>query len=95
VIDRESAYEILEKREEDAAEAAAKLEAEEAKAEAAEAKEKEREKREKAKSRKSRSSSRRSGRMTNSERATSSAVRYAAREVTKYVLRGILGGRKR
>jgi DNA helicase HerA-like ATPase len=89
VIDRESAYEILEKREAEAAEATAKREKEEAE-------EKERAEREKAKARKSRSSGRRrSGRMTNTERATSSAVRYAAREVTKYVLRGIFGGRRR
>ena len=89
VIDRESAYEILEKREDIAAEAAAKAEKEEAEAEA-------REKAEKAKSRKKKTSTRRrSSRMTSTERATSTAVRTAAREATKYLLRGIFGGRSR
>lgn len=87
VIDRESAYEILEKREDKAAEAAAELEKEEAEAEA-------REKAEKAKSKK-KSTRRRSSRMTSTEKATSTAMRTAAREITKYVLRGILGGRSR
>ena len=88
-IDRESAYEILEKREEEAAEAAEKLAQEEAEAEAREAAEK-------AKARKKKSSSRRSSRrMTSTERATSTAVRTAAREITRYVLRGLLGGRRR
>ena len=88
-IDRESAYEILEKREDIAAEAAAKAEKEEAEAEA-------REKAEKAKSRKKKTSTRRrSSRMTSTERATSTAVRTAAREATKYLLRGIFGGRSR
>ena len=88
-IDRESAYEILEKREDIAAEAAAKAEKEEAEAEA-------REKAEKAKSRKKKTSTRRrSSRMTSTERATSTAVRTAAREATKYLLRGIFGGRRR
>lgn len=90
-IDRESAYEILEKREDDAALAAEKLEQEEAKAEAAE-----KAAAEKAKSRKKSSSGRRrSSRMTSTEKATSTVMRTAAREVTKYLLRGILGGRKR
>jgi len=89
VIDRESAYEILEKREESAAEAAARLEQEEAEEEA-------REKAEKAKARKKKTSTRRrSSRMTTTEKATSTAMRTAAREVTKYLLRGILGGRTR
>ena len=87
-IDRESAYEILEKREDEAAEVAAKAEKAEADAEKKAAAEK-------AKSRKKSSSGRKSTRMTNTERATSSAVRYAAREVTRIVLRGILGGRAR
>ena len=88
-IDRESAYEILEKREDIAAEAAAKAEKEEAEAEA-------REKAEKAKSRKKKTSTRRrSSRMTSTERATSTVVRTAAREATKYLLRGIFGGRRR
>ena len=87
-IDRESAYEILEKREDEAAEVAAKAEKAEADAEKKAAAEK-------AKSRKKSSSGRKSTRMTNTERATSSAIRYAAREVTRIVLRGILGGRAR
>ena len=87
-IDRESAYEILEKREDEAAEVAAKAEKAEADAEKKAAAEK-------AKSRKKSSSGRKSTRMTNTERATSSAVRYAAREVTRIVLRGLLGGRAR
>jgi len=87
-IDRESAYEILEKREDAAAEAAAKLEKEEAKEEArAEA--------EKVRNRKKKTTKRRSRRQTSTEKATNTAVRTAAREVTKYVLRGIFGGRSR
>ena len=88
-VDRESAYEILEKREGDAAEAAAKAEKEEAAAEkkAAAAK---------AKAKKKKTSTRRkSTRMSSTEKATSTAMRTAAREITKYVLRGILGGRSR
>lgn len=85
VIDRESAYEILEEREAEAAEAAAKLELQEAK---------EKEAAEKAKARKKKSSSR-SRRMTPTERATNTAFTTAAREITRYVLRGVLGGRKR
>ena len=88
-VDRESAYEILEKREGDAAEAAAKAEKEEAAAEkkAAAAK---------AKAKKKKTSTRRkSTRMYSTEKATSTAMRTAAREITKYVLRGILGGRSR
>lgn len=89
LIDRESAYEILERREETAAEAAAELEKEEAEAEA-------REEAEKARARKKKSTRRRSSRrQTSTEKATNTAVRTAAREVTKYVLRGIFGGRRR
>ncbi|MEO1475127.1 MAG: helicase HerA-like domain-containing protein [Pseudomonadota bacterium] len=84
-IDRESAYEILEKREEEAAEAAEKLaeEEERAKREAEEAKE-----------RKSRTR-RRSSRQTPTEAAVKTVTRTIARDITKYVLRGILGGRRR
>ena len=89
VIDRESAYEILEKREDAAAEAAAKFEKEEAE-------EKEREEAEKVRNRKKKTTTRRrSRRQTSTEKATNTAVRTAAREVTKYVLRGIFGGRRR
>ena len=81
-IDRESAYEILLKKEEDAAEAAERLAREEEKA---------REQAEKAKSRTKRTSTR----QTPIEAATKQAGRTFAREITKYVLRGILGGRRR
>ena len=88
-IDRESAYEILEKREDVAAEAAAKLEKEEAE-------EKEREAAQKARDRKKKTTTRRrSRRQSSTEKATNTAVRTAAREVTRYVLRGLFGGRRR
>jgi len=80
-IDRESAYEILEKKEAKAAEAAEKM-----------AKEEEKAKKEAAKKKSRRSSSRR---MTPSERAIGQATRTATRKVVDYVLRGILGGRRR
>lgn len=80
-IDRESAYEILEKREAEAAKAAEKLAKEDEKAKKAAAKKKSR-----------RSSSRR---MTTRERAINQATRTATRKVMDYVLRGILGSRSR
>ena len=80
-VDRESAYEILEKREAEAAKAAEKL---------AKAEEKAKKQAEKKKSR--RKSSRR---MTTTERAINQATRTATRKVMDYVLRGILGGRRR
>ncbi|MEL8054848.1 MAG: helicase HerA-like domain-containing protein [Pseudomonadota bacterium] len=86
-VDRESAYEILLEREEAAAEAAERA-----------AKEEERAKKEleKKKSRSSsRSTRRRSTRMTTTEKAINNATRTIARDVTKYVLRGIFGGRSR
>ncbi len=86
-IDRESAYEILLKREEEAADAAERLAKEEEKA----AKELEK-KKAKAKTKTTR---RRSTRMTTTERSINTATRTIARDVTKYVLRGIFGGRKR
>ncbi len=76
-VDRESAYEILQKRAEERAEAAA-----EAAEEAAQAK------RAKKKSRSSRSSSRR---MSNTERFISSAVRTIGRQVGSALVRGLLG----
>ncbi|MEO0785736.1 MAG: helicase HerA-like domain-containing protein, partial [Pseudomonadota bacterium] len=79
-IDRESAYEILSERELEAAEAAEKLAKEEEEA---------KQKVERSKSR------RRSTRQTPIEAATKQASRTFAREFTKYVLRGILGGRRR
>ena len=81
VIDRESAYEILEKKEAKAAEAAAKAAEEDEKA-----------KKEAAKKTQRRSSSRR---MTTSERAVNEVSRAATRRVIDYVFRGILGGRSR
>ena len=82
VLDRESAYEILERREAEAEEAAERIAREEEKA-AREA--------EKKKSRRKRSSSR----QTPQEAAIKTATRTIARELSRYVLRGILGGRRR
>lgn len=87
-IDRESAYEILLKREEDAAEAAEKLAKEEMKAQ------REIEKK-KSRTTKKKTTRRRSTRMSTTERAVNTATRTIARRVTDYVLRGILGGRRR
>jgi uncharacterized protein len=84
-IDRESAYEILSKREEAAAKEAekqAKLEAKEKEAAA------------KAKA-KGKSSSGGRRRMSTTERAVNNAASTASREVVRYVLRGIFGTRKR
>ncbi|MAI91009.1 helicase HerA-like domain-containing protein [Ponticaulis sp.] len=79
-VDRESAYEILEKREDEAAKEAERLEREE----------------EKEKAKKKRSSSRSSYRRQGvGEAALKSGMRFAARELTRYVLRGILGSRSR
>ncbi len=79
---RESAFEILAKREAEAAEAAERAAAEEAEAKA---------KAEKVKARKSK----RSGRQTATEAATKSFLRTFGRELGKYVLRGIMGSRRR
>ena len=84
-IDRESAYEILSKREEieaKEAEKLAKLEAREKEAAA------------KAKA-KGNTTTTRSRRMTTTERAASNAASTASREITRYILRGIFGTRKR
>ena len=83
VIDRESAYEILEEKEAEAAEQAEKLAAKEEKAKAALEK------------KKSRTKSTRSRRQTPLEAAGKQAARTATREFTRYILRGILGGMKR
>lgn len=80
-IDRESAYEILEKREAVAAKAAEKA-----------AKEDEKAKKEAKKKKSRRSSSRR---MSTTERAINTATRTATRKAVDYVLRGILGSRRR
>ena len=84
-IDRESAYEILSKREEIAAKEAGKL----AKLEA-----REKEAAAKAKA-KGKTTTTRSRRMTTTERAASNAASTASREITRYILRGIFGTRKR
>ncbi len=83
-IDRESAYEILSKREEIAAKEAEKL----AKLEA---KEKEAAAKAKAKGK----APPRSRRLTTTERAANNAASTASREITRYILRGIFGTRKR
>ncbi len=88
VIDRESAYEILLKREEEAAAAAEKLAKEEMQAQ------REIEKK-KARTKKKTTTRRRSRRMTTTERAVNTATRTITRRITDYVLRGILGGRRR
>ncbi len=81
-LDRQSAYEHLEEREAKAAKEEAEL--------------KEQEEREQARQTKARKSSRRSsGRQTATEAATKTFFRTAARELTKYVLRGVFGGRRR
>ncbi|MEM9054990.1 MAG: helicase HerA-like domain-containing protein, partial [Pseudomonadota bacterium] len=85
-IDRESAYEILLKREEEAAEAAQRLAKEETRAAKEIARKKERE---------AKASPRRSRRMSPTDRAIGEATRTVARRFTDYVLRGILGGRRR
>ena len=84
-LDRESAYELLEKRESDAAAEADKL------AEA-EAREKERAARAKAKAKPTK---RKSTRQTPAEDAFKSGLRIATGEIVRYVIRGILGSKKR
>jgi DNA helicase HerA-like ATPase len=89
-IDRESAYELLGSREAKAAKDAAEV-ARKEKAEAAAAK-----------TRKAtapgparRAPARRSSRQTPAEAATNTFMRTASRELTKYVFRGLFGGRRR
>ncbi|MBI1340690.1 DUF853 family protein [bacterium] len=81
-IDRESAYELLEDRERRAAREAEKLAQKEEREAAAAAK-------------KRKTSSGRSRRQTPTEAATNTFMRTASRELTKYVLRGIFGSRRR
>lgn len=92
MIDRESAYEILTRKEEEAAKTAEKAKQEELK-------EKERAATEKAKAKapaaKARSTSSRSRRMTPTERAANTAATTVSREVTRYILRGIFGNMKK
>ncbi len=80
-IDRESAFEILQKRSEARAEAAEKAAEEEARAKEAKAKQK--------------SSGRRSRRMSNTERFISSAVRTIGTQVGRALIRGLLGSLRR
>ncbi|MEO0982057.1 MAG: helicase HerA-like domain-containing protein [Pseudomonadota bacterium] len=80
-VDRESAYEILKKKDAEAERAAERAAKEEARA--------------KEEANKSKTRRRRSSRQTPTEAAISTGVRTAAREITRYVLRGILGGRRR
>jgi hypothetical protein len=84
-FDRESAYEILSEREEVAAKEAEKL---------AKLESKEKEAAAKAKA-KGKTTTTRSRRMTASERAANNAASTASREITRYILRGIFGTRKR
>ena len=84
VIDRESAYEILVGKEEEAAQEAERL-----------AKQEEKAKRELEKKKARSKTSRRSRRQTPTEAAVKTATRTIARDVTRYVLRGILGSRRR
>ena len=78
-VDRESAYELLEAREARAAKEEAELA--------------EREAKEKAKKAPSRRRS--SSRQSIGEAAIKSGVRVLSREVVRYLLRGVLGGRRR
>lgn len=89
MVDRQSAYEILSRKEAEAAKLAEKerLAAEKEKEAAARA-------RAKAPA-KSRTTSSRSRRMTPTERATNTAATTISREVTRYILRGIFGNMKR
>jgi DNA helicase HerA-like ATPase len=91
VIDRESAYEILRGREEKAAKEEARLAKEEEK-EALKAMRQRKEDQARAPAKTTR---RRSSRQTPVEAATNTVLRTATREITKYVFRGIFGGRKR
>jgi len=86
VIDRESAYEILEKRREDAAEAAEK-------AAAREEREDEREQRNRQRSPRRRR--RRSGRQSYGEAAIKSALRTASSGLVREIVRGLLGSFRR
>ena len=86
IVDRQSAYEILEAKEAKAEKEAERLAKEEEKAAKELAKKK-------ARAKKTRSS--RSRRMSPLQKAGNQAARSAAREFTRYILRGILGSMKR
>ncbi len=93
MVDRESAYEILSKKEAEAAKLAekARLEAEKEKEAAAKAKAKPPAKA----PAKGRATTTRSRRMSPTERATNTAATTISREVTRYILRGIFGNMKK
>ena len=82
-IDRESAYEVLDAKEAKAAKQAEELAKKEAKA------------KEELEKKKTRSTRSRSRKMSSLEKAGNQAARSAAREFTRYILRGILGSMKR
>jgi len=103
-IDRDSAYERLNHREAEAAKDKARLkELEQQEAEAARARKeqaarmaKEQAARDKAMTTAAKApAKRRSSRQTTLEAGTNTAMRTASREITKYILRGIFGSRKR
>lgn len=88
-IDRESAYELLEKKDAAAAEEAKKLAEDEEKARLKAEKVKERDRAQKPKARA------RSSRQSPAEAALKSGMRTASNEIVRYVIRGILGSLKR
>ncbi|MGE6698388.1 helicase HerA-like domain-containing protein [Hyphomonas sp. NPDC076900] len=92
MVDRESAYEILTKKEAEAAKVAekARLAAEKEKEAAAKAKTAA-----KAPAKGRTTTASRSRRMTPTERATNTAATTISREVTRYILRGIFGNMKK
>ncbi len=96
-VDRESAYELLSGRETQAAKDAAELaKREKAEAEAAKARRAQvAYKPDNYAPKTTRAPARKSTRQTPTEAATNTFMRTASRELTKYVLRGLFGGRKR
>jgi uncharacterized protein len=96
-IDRESAYELLTGREAKAAKEAtqAKAEAEAVKARRAQVTYKPDAYAPKPPKTSAKPAARRSTRQTPTEAATNTFMRTASRELTKYVLRGLFGGRRR
>jgi uncharacterized protein len=90
-VDRESAYELLKRREDQAAREAEELRKEEER----EALRAARQRQTAARSPTSAAPRRRSTRQTPTEAASSTFMRTATRELTKYVLRGIFGQRRR
>jgi uncharacterized protein len=87
VLDRDSAYEVLERKERQAEKDAEKARVQEEKEALAKAKERQ--------EASGRAPARRSGRQTTAQAATNTVMRTATRELTRYVLRGIFGSRRR